>query len=360
MSTVSKLAIGWTESGLLPDHVIRAGIRRLNVQRLESIHSEDISWVADRMETFVAAMRTAEIAPVPRLANEQHYELPAEFFSHVLGEHGKYSCGFWDESCQSLDQAEAAALEISCKRAAIENGMTVLDLGCGWGSLSLWIASQYPATTVVSVSNSNAQREWITARALERGLDNISVITADMNDFDTSSSFDRIVSVEMFEHMRNYPELFRRIASWLKPGGKFFMHIFCHRNSAYEFLDQGPSDWMSRHFFSGGIMPSADLPVRFQRDLLLEHRAAWNGTHYEKTANAWLQNMDTRKDRIMPLFVDTYGAEHAAQWFQRWRIFFMACAELFGHKDGQEWFVSHYLFGLRDQGSMAAAEGEQP
>jgi cyclopropane-fatty-acyl-phospholipid synthase len=164
----------------------------------------------------------------------------------------------------------------------------------------------------------------------------------------------------MFEHMRNYPELFRRIASWLKPGGKFFMHIFCHRNSAYEFLDQGPSDWMSRHFFSGGIMPGADLPLRFQRDLLLEHRAAWSGTHYEKTANAWLQNMDARKDRIMPLFIETYGAKHAAQWFQRWRIFFMACAELFGHKDGQEWFVSHYLFGLRDQGSMATAEGEQP
>ena len=357
MGSVRKLAIGWTESGMLPDNVIRAGIRRLNQQRLEEIHAEDISWVADRMESFIEAMKTAEVAPLPQLANEQHYEVPAEFFACVLGKHGKYSCRFWDEDCHSLEQAEAAALSISCKRADIDNGMRVLDLGCGWGSLSLWIASHYPATTVVSVSNSNAQRKWIQARAIERGLDNISVITADMNDFEPDGSFDRIVSVEMFEHMRNYPELFSRIARWLKPDGKFFMHIFCHRNSVYEFLDQGPSDWMSRHFFSGGIMPSADLPGRFQEHLKLLHKAAWSGTHYEKTANNWLKNMDARKTEIMPIFVATYGAENAAQWFQRWRIFFMACAELFAHRGGQEWFVSHYLFERQDQ-AFAAGTGE--
>jgi cyclopropane-fatty-acyl-phospholipid synthase len=219
----------------------------------------------------------------------------------------------------------------------------------------LWIASHYPGTEVLSVSNSAPQRRWIEARARERSLDNISVITADMNDFDTSQTFDRIVSVEMFEHMRNYPELFRRIAGWLEPQGRFFMHIFCHRNSAYEFLDQGPSDWMSRHFFSGGMMPSFDLPLRFQDHLSLQYRAAWDGEHYARTANAWLHNMDQDKASILQLFRECYGAESAEQWFQRWRIFFMACAELFAHKQGQEWFVGHYLFARRDNHEV---EGE--
>ncbi len=344
MANVSKLAVGWTESGVLPDPIVRAGIRRLNRQRLDDIHSSDIARVSDQLETFVARMRVAEIAPVPQLANQQHYELPAEFFARVLGKHGKYSCCYWDETTQSLDQAEATALGICCQRAGIEQGMTVLDLGCGWGSLSLWIASKYPQTRVVAVSNSRPQRNWILDRARERGLNNITVITADMNDFAPEQTFDRIVSVEMFEHMRNYPELFRRIASWLKPDGRFFMHIFCHRNSAYEFLDQEPSDWMSRHFFSGGIMPSFDLPLRFQQHLSLQHRAAWSGLHYQQTANAWLQNMDHYKADIMPMFQHCYGPVVAEQWFQRWRIFFMACAELFGQEQGQEWFVGHYLF----------------
>jgi cyclopropane-fatty-acyl-phospholipid synthase len=191
-------------------------------------------------------------------------------------------------------------------------------------------------------------------------LNNISVITADMNDFDTELRFDRVVSVEMFEHMRNYPELFRRVAHWLKPQGLFFMHIFCHRTSAYEFVDQGPSDWMSRHFFSAGIMPSFDLPLRFQQHLTLQHRASWGGQHYEQTANAWLQNMDKHKEKILPWFNDCYGAGAAELWFQRWRIFFMACAELFGHEQGQEWFVGHYLFARQDDLNSQTAIADQP
>jgi len=340
----SSVAIAWAEMGLLPDRLIRAGIRRFNRQRLTDIHADDVDKSGVELIAFVKQMRFAEIAPLPELANSQHYEVPAGFFGLVMGDHRKYSCCFWNEGVQDLSQAEEEALRKTCIHAEIEDGMQVLDLGCGWGSLSLWIASQYPACTVVSVSNSSSQREYITSRAKARGLNNVSVITCDMNDFSIEERFDRIVSVEMFEHMRNYPELYRRISTWLKPQGKFFKHIFCHRSCAYEYIDQGPSDWMSRHFFSGGIMPSDDLPLRFQQDLRLLEQWRWDGQHYEKTANAWLQNMDANKEVIMPILAKTYGNADADKWFGRWRIFFMACAELFGHDDGQEWYVSHYLF----------------
>jgi cyclopropane-fatty-acyl-phospholipid synthase len=274
--------------------------------------------------------------------------VPAEFFGLVMGRHRKYSSGYWDSATESLDDAETEALRITCSHAGIENGMKVLDLGCGWGSLSLWIAFYYPGCKVVSVSNSNSQREYIMAQARKRGLDNITVLTCDMNDFDIDQRFDRIVSVEMFEHMRNYPELYRRINGWLEPEGQFFKHIFCHRTCTYEFVDNGPSDWMSRHFFSGGIMPSDDLPLHFQQHLQLKDHWRWDGTHYEKTANAWLANMDQKKSLIMPVLTATYGSGEADKWFMRWRIFFMACAELFGHNHGREWYVSHYLFQRRE------------
>ncbi len=345
----SSTVLDWTERGLVPDSVLRAGIRRLCRQRLRDIRADDIELSGQMLEAFIGYMNRSPIALVPEIANEQHYEVPPEFFAAVLGRHAKYSCCYWGDGARSLDQAEADALSISCSHAGIEDGMSVLDLGCGWGSLSLWIAQQYPACTVTSVSNSRPQGEHIRQKALDRGLTNIEVITADMNEFRAGSTFDRIVSVEMFEHMRNYRELFSRISDWLKPGGRFFMHIFCHRSTPYEFLDEGPSDWMGRHFFSGGIMPSDDLPLRFQEHLCLLRRDRWNGRHYEKTANAWLANMDERKSQIMPILAKTYGETDAERWFQRWRIFFMACAELFAFSGGREWFVSHYLFGLPDR-----------
>ena len=223
--------------------------------------------------------------------------------------------------------------------------MDVLDLGCGWGSVSLWVARNFPNAKVTSVSNSQSQHDDIVATAERMGLDNIQVHVRDMNEFEAPGTYDRVVSVEMFEHMRNYGELFRRISGWLKPGGKFFMHIFCHRTTPYEYIDKGPSDWMSRHFFSGGIMPSADLPLRFSGDLQIEQHWQWNGEHYEKTLNAWLAQMDSRKRTVMPILADTYGEENANRWWMRWRMFFMACAELFAFNGGDEWFVGHYLLG---------------
>jgi cyclopropane-fatty-acyl-phospholipid synthase len=323
-------AIGWAEKGLVPDGAIRAGIRRLCRQRLEEIQAGDLQASSDAKNAFVAAMNRSEVAPVPELANEQHYEVPAAFFDTVLGKHRKYSSCYWDEATHDLDEAEARSLAISCERAGIEDGMDVLDLGCGWGSLSLWIASHYPNCSVTSVSNSAPQRRFIEAEAKARGLGNLRVITADMNDFDIEDRFDRAVSVEMFEHMRNY--------------GEFFMHIFCHRSTPYAFVDNGPGDWMSRHFFSGGIMPSADLPLRFQRDLRLEEQWTWDGRHYEKTANAWLALLDARRAEAREVLAPVYGDAAVQQWIQRWRIFFMACAELFGLNQGQEWMVCHYRF----------------
>jgi len=343
-------AIGWAEMGLVPDSVIRAGIRRLCRERLMEINALDLAASADHKNEFVRAMEQAGVAPVPELANEQHYEVPPEFFAIALGKHRKYSSCFWDETTRTLDDAEARSLAISAERAGIEDGMDVLDLGCGWGSLTLWIASNFPNCNVTSVSNSAPQRRYIEAEVERRGLHNVRVITADMNDFDIDQRFDRAVSVEMFEHMRNYRTLFGRISKWLKPGGQFFMHIFCHRSTPYAFEDNGPSDWMSRYFFSGGIMPSADLPLRFQRDLRLEEQWLWDGTHYEKTANAWLALLDANRKAAREVLAPVYGEEMVQQWIQRWRIFFMACAELFGLSDGQEWLVSHYRF-VRQQDS---------
>lgn len=346
--TTSRL-VEWTEIGLLPDNVIRHGIRRLLKGRLEDVGAFDCERVAQGRERFISMMDASEIAPVPDRANDQHYEVPAEFFKQVLGHRLKYSCGYWPADVSSLDDAETAALSLTGARAQLTDGQSVLDLGCGWGSFSLWGAERYPNSRFTAVSNSRGQREAIMAEAERRGLRNLTVLTRDMNEFDPGARFDRIVSIEMFEHMRNYRRLFERLSTWLNPEGRFLMHIFCHRSSAYEFVDESPSDWMARHFFAGGIMPSDDLPSRFQDHLRLMNHWRWDGRHYERTANAWLQNMDERKAAIMPIMRATYGVEHASQWWMRWRIFFMACAELFGYADGQQWWVSHYLFAPRSR-----------
>ncbi len=344
MNTATARTIDWTEQGLVPDVVVRHGIRRLLRDRIARLQTDDCEAGMRAKTAFVASLRDAPVAPLAHKANEQHYELPVGFFSQVLGRHRKYSCGYWPVGVTDLSLAEAAALQTTTARACLLDGMDVLELGCGWGSLTLWMAAHFPNSRVTAVSNSRSQRACIEAEAARRGLPNIEVITCDMNRFSTPRRFDRVVSVEMFEHMRNWPVLFERVSEWLKPGGYFFMHIFCHRDVPYPFESRSEKDWMSRFFFSGGMMPCDDLPLHFQEHLRLAQQWRWNGTHYEKTANAWLQRMDAGKDAIWPILQEAYGPDNAQQWWMRWRMFFMACAELFGYQQGQQWWISHYLF----------------
>lgn len=337
-------SLTFAEKGLLPDPLVRAGIRKLVGSRLSEISANNCEIGMANMTQFVQNMNKAEIASLPELANAQHYEVPADFFSFCLGKHRKYSSCFWMPDTNTLDEAELLALIQTCEHADLKDGQHILELGCGWGSLSLWMAEKYPKAIITGVSNSSSQRECILNTAKSRGLTNLNIITADMNNFEAPTQYDRIVSVEMFEHMRNYQVLYGRVASWLKPKGKFFKHIFVHRNTPYLFEVQSPDDWMSQFFFSGGMMPSDDLPLYFQDNLKLLQRWRWDGTHYAKTANAWLANMDLNSTAITPILASTYGAENVEMWRNRWRIFYMACAELFGFDKGQQWWVTHYLF----------------
>ena len=347
MQTATNLAISWVEQGLAPDAVVRAGIRRLLKARLAEVQAGDCAAAADISNSFISGLRAAPIALVPEKANEQHYEVPEAFFGQVLGKHRKYSSCWWPDGVNSLDVAEATALEATCTRAGVADGQAILELGCGWGSLTLWMAAHYPGSRITAVSNSHRQRAYIEAEAARRGLSNVRIVTADMNVFNPSERYDRIVSVEMFEHMRNWPALFKRVHDWLKVDGRFFMHVFVHRLTPYAFVEQGDDDWMSRFFFSGGMMPSDDLALRCQDDLRIARVWRWDGTHYERTANAWLENMDARRATVQPILEQTYGREQMTTWWMRWRIFFMSCAELFGYDEGQQWWVSQYLFERR-------------
>lgn len=345
--TMSNLALQATERGIVPDAFARAGIRRLLRSRLAEIAAARPAEAVARAESFVAALRDAPIALLPEKANEQHYELPSAFFGHVLGRRRKYSSAWWPEGVDDLDAAEEAALAATADRAGLADGQRILELGCGWGSLTLWMAERYPRARITAVSNSHAQRAHIEAEAVRRGFSNVTVVTAQVADFHPRDRFDRVVSVEMFEHLRNWPEMFRRVAGWLEPGGRFFMHVFVHRASPYAFEARDGSDWMARHFFSGGMMPSDDLALRFQDHLRLLARWRWDGTHYARTAEAWLARLDARREWVWPVLEDAYGVEAAALWWTRWRLFFMSCAELFGYDQGREWWVAHYLFEPR-------------
>lgn len=327
-----SIATGFAERGLAPDFAVRVGIRGLLADRLRQ------EATANRTGAFAVSLREAPIALAPERANQQHYEVPATFFEQVLGRHRKYSAAWWDEGTRRLDEAESRMLALTCERAQLVDGQEILELGCGWGSLSLWMAEHYPNSRIVAVSNSVGQREYITARAPA----NLEVITADMNDFTTDRRFDRVVSVEMFEHMRNWPRLLERVSGWLTPGGKLFVHVFCHREFAYPFEADGDVDWMAEHFFTGGMMPSWDLLTTFQEHLQLEERWQVDGTHYQQTLEAWLKRFDARRSTIRPVLAETYGAEQAERWLHRWRMFFLACSELFGYKGGTEWFVGQY------------------
>lgn len=341
---MSTLAIELCERGWLPDFLTRFGMRRLMAERLADESVDRGEQEFGRFRDNLAGLRESQIAVETDAANEQHYELPAAFFEQVLGSHLKYSGCLWDEGVSNLDEAEARMLAMTCERADLADGMEILELGCGWGSLTVWMAEHFPSAKITAVSNSASQREFINARCARAGLNNVEVITADANEFDTDKRFDRVVSVEMFEHMRNYSRLLERISGWLMPGGKLFVHIFCHRNLMYPFTTEGEYDWMGKYFFTGGLMPSESTLLYFQEHLSIEEQWRVSGTHYEKTSNAWLENLDKRHAQVLQVLTEAYGKAEAERWLQRWRMFFMAVAELFGYRDGTEWMVAHYRF----------------
>ena len=342
---ISKL-IELAEKGIIPDSFIRQGIVRNCENRLNNENVSNTEKVSSRKQSWIQQMKESPVALVPEKANEQHYEVPPAFFEKVLGKHLKYSSGYWPDGVNSLDDSEESMLELSFKRAQLKDGDSILELGCGWGSLTCYMASKLPNSKITAVSNSKDQKEHILNRCKNQGLGNIEVITADMNDFETENNYDRVVSIEMFEHMRNYKKLLSKISSWLNDGGKLFIHIFTHQSVVYPFENQGEADWMAREFFSGGMMPSHDLLLHFQDDLIIEDVWRMSGTHYEKTSLAWVNKMDANKDSVMKIFSETYG-DDAKLWFQRWRIFFMSCEKLFGYNNGSEWGVSHYRFSKR-------------
>lgn len=344
MDFIIQKSLKLVESGLVPDQAIRAAIRALSKKRLIQEGRYDPEQGAQRYMDVLHMLKHSEIAIETDKANEQHYELPTAFFQAVLGKRLKYSACFFPHDRTSLDEAEEFALQIYSDRAQLNDGQHILELGCGWGSFTLWMAERYPNAKITGVSNSATQRQYILAEAEQRGLNNVEIITCDVNVLELEQgSFDRVVSVEMFEHVRNYQKLFEKIQSWLKVDGLLWCHIFCHRFLHYPFEIQSEYDWMSRYFFTGGLMPASSTFLHFQEHLELSKHWQWSGTHYEKTANAWLENMDRNAEQLKPLFEQVY-IQDADAWWQRWRIFFMACAELFGFEQGQEWVVGHFLF----------------
>lgn len=336
MSFVSRI-IGTAERVPLPDLVIRTGIQQLCARTATKLAEGD----AETDAAFAREMAVRAVAEHTDAANAQHYEVPAAFFALVLGPNRKYSSCFYKEPASTLQEAEEEALRQTVDHADLVDGQSILELGCGWGSLSLWMARQFPNARITAVSNSTSQRAYIESEAASRNLTNLRVITQDMNDFQPDQTFDRIVSVEMFEHMMNWRELMMRVRSWLAPDGRFFMHIFTHRSGTYLFDRADKEDWIAQHFFTGGVMPSHHLVRQYQDIFSVEKEWCWSGTHYARTANDWLDNFDRHRDEIERILRPVYGRD-TALWIRRWRWFFLATAGLFGYADGTEWGVSHY------------------
>ena len=340
---IGALALELAERGLVPLPLLRSGVRSLLDRRRRELERGGDAARRARAERLAVALAAAPVALATDLANAQHYELPAEFFGLVLGARRKYSGCLFPTPETTLDQAEEAMLALSVERAGVVDGMDLLDLGCGWGSLTLYLAERFPTSSILAVSNSTSQRRFIESECRRRGFGNVTVETADMNRFETGRRFDRALSIEMFEHMRNWPALLGRIAGWLEPSGRLFLHVFCHRSDPYLFeVGRGAGDWMARHFFTEGLMPTPELVRRFDAHLAVERQWEVAGTHYAATARAWRENLERRRSAAMPILRAAYGRD-AERWYERWRLFFLACEELFASRGGTEWFVSHSL-----------------
>jgi cyclopropane-fatty-acyl-phospholipid synthase len=325
------------EGAPLPDFARRAAIDWLvgGTRRRLARSAPDLD------TKFTHELCDLEIAEHAAAANTQHYELPAAFFQRVLGPNLKYSCCYYETGHEDLGAAEAEALRRTAENSALGDGQSILELGCGWGSLSLWMARAYPNAQILAVSNSVPQRLFIEAQARQAGLGNLRVVTADMNAFEPQAQFDRIVSVEMFEHMSNWRRLLTRAQGWLRPDGRLFIHVFSHRTAPYRFDVRNKYDWIAQHFFTGGIMPSHGLIRQFSDLFEVEAEWRWNGEHYARTARDWLANYDVRSGEIGEILREVYGRD-ASLWARRWRLFFLATERLFGHAGGVEWGVSHY------------------
>ena len=343
---MSNLGIKLTELGVIPESILRVAIKKLIQKRfLEIPVNSEVR--KSQKANFIEELQSSPIALSTKLANEQHYEVPPAFFQEIMGAHLKYSCGLFDKNTISLDEAEENMLQLYIERLDIKNNQKILDLGCGWGSFSLYAAAKFPNSTFVAVSNSNDQIEFINNTATARSLKNIKAIKQDMNNLSLDESFDRIISIEMFEHMRNYGALLKKLRSHLHNDGKMFVHIFTHRDHPYPYEVRGPSDWMSKYFFTSGLMPSHDIFSYFEEDLVVEQSWKINGSHYARTCNLWLENHYKNKKTILDIFTGHYP--NPRQWFVRWQLFFLACEKLFAYNEGREWFVSHYLLVPKEE-----------
>ena len=331
--------------GLIPDFLLRRGVRSQGKQRLLMMKKGN---PINEYKDFLEEASSGDIAIHTNDANNQHYEVDSEFFQYCLGKNLKYSSCYWNEDTSGLDEAEENMLELYCKRAEVKDGMDILDIGCGWGSLSLFLANKYPQCNITGVSNSTSQKNFIDNEASKRSLENLKIITSDINDFSSSKQFDRIISIEMFEHTKNSKKLLDSINSWLKPEGTFFMHVFAHKDNPYYFDSNQNNAWMAKYFFTGGMMPNHNLFKDLKSQLSYQKSWMLSGNHYEKTSNAWLDKMDSNKEKILELFKKDNDNKTAKKKFHFWRLFFIACAEIFGYAKGSEWCVSHHLFKKSD------------
>lgn len=337
----------WIETGLLPDWLIRLGVRAtIETGLRRRYRASQEKQEAERL-ALLNKLKHSPIAIAVDQANQQHYEVSAEFFKLVLGARLKYSCCYWPPGIDSLDQAEDAMFQLTCERAQLENGMDILDLGCGWGSFSLWVAEHYPNSKVVAVSNSRSQKDFIDRQCRLRDIQTIQTVTSDVSNLSLNQRFDCIVSIEMFEHMKNYERLLSILSGYLRADGKLFVHIFSHRQFAFEFDASDSANWMAKTFFSGGLMPSDDLLLHFQRDLALCDHWRISGLHYAWTLRAWLDKLDHNKAEVRKALSSIYGADKERLWLANWRLFFIACEETWKIRRGSEYLVSHYLFEKR-------------